>query len=450
MSTTTDKPALHVLGLSARGFKCIEAIDINPKDGQPLIITGDNGAGKSSILDAIYFGLTGQGPETPLKQGARKGMITLQIGNKEQSFTITRKFTAKGDNLILTGPDGASLPQAQTVLKSMFDAITVDPIAFMDMKPKDQSEALKDILGIREVVDQLAKEEKEAFEKRTGVNAKVKTLEGQVEGIKVPPGTPDEPVDVADLSKKIEEGNNAMGGVRELVNGYSTVCRMKEQKAAEVTRAAQAIKQAEETLAKAKQEHARVAKELTEAEKVMVDTEAKVKTATEEAEQLKPKIETLRQHLANAQSVNTAVNDKKRRKLLNDQLKSAQKEADDLTATIESKREAKLTAVQKAKLPVEGLAIGEDNCLLYNTIPLQDQNTATQIKVCCALAMAEKPQVRILFIREGALINRDGQQIIFDIAKENDFQVWMEQFSEEPKANAIHIVAGEVAEDNRE
>lgn len=442
MSTAPTAPSpFRILSLSAKNFKCIEAVEISTKDGQPIVITGDNGAGKSSLLDSILFALTGQGTETPLKKGEKRGVVTLDLGDSEKTFTVTRKFTAKDDSLILTQADESSVPKAQTVLNGMFSSLTIDPLAFMGMKAKAQGEALKDILGVRDVLEKLSQEEKEIFDKRTLVNAKVKALQGQVDGIKVAPGTPDATIDVADVAKQIEEITAIQQTAANAVREFSQAGR-------ELQAAQRNLETIQTRIAQLKKEEETALQQVKSLETAELAANANAQKQSGIAEEKSAQLEALRAKLTTAQATNQAVADKQRRRKLAEELRAAEKEAEDLTEKITKKRDDKTAVVQNAKPPVEGLELTDDG-LMYNGLPLSDQNTATQIRVCCALAMAEKPDVRILFIREGALTNAENKQVIFDLAKENKYQVWMEVFSEEEKAGAIHIKAGEIVADNR-
>ncbi len=65
------------------------------------VIVGRNGAGKTSVLDAIYFALFGELPGKKkyaqvLRNGTRSGEVTLLIRSGEREFRIHRMFTERG------------------------------------------------------------------------------------------------------------------------------------------------------------------------------------------------------------------------------------------------------------------------------------------------------------------------------------------------------------------
>ena len=49
---------MKILKLTAENFKKLSAVEITP-DGNVVVISGKNGAGKSSVLDAIEAALCG-------------------------------------------------------------------------------------------------------------------------------------------------------------------------------------------------------------------------------------------------------------------------------------------------------------------------------------------------------------------------------------------------------
>ena len=49
----------EIVGMSASGFKCYGET-ISAEFGNPTVITGGNGRGKSSVADAIAFAITGK------------------------------------------------------------------------------------------------------------------------------------------------------------------------------------------------------------------------------------------------------------------------------------------------------------------------------------------------------------------------------------------------------
>src|SRR3989304_7739112 len=92
---------MKILKLTAENVKKLRAVEITPT-GELVEITGRNGAGKSSVLDAIWWALAGTKhiQAVPIRKGATKARIRLDLGE----LIVERGFT----------PAGAGAPPART------------------------------------------------------------------------------------------------------------------------------------------------------------------------------------------------------------------------------------------------------------------------------------------------------------------------------------------------
>jgi predicted ABC-type transport system involved in lysophospholipase L1 biosynthesis ATPase subunit len=99
--------------------------------------------------------------------------------------------------------------------------------------------------------------------------------------------------------------------------------------------------------------------------------------------------------------------------------------------------------VQKnAKFPVADLGFG-DGEVIYKGLPLSQASDAEQLRVAVAIAMAANPKLRVIRVRDGSLLDSGGLALLEDLAKERDFQVWVETVSED-KNIGVHIEDGTV------
>ena len=93
---------MKIISLQAENFKKITAVNIEP-DSNVIPITGKNGAGKTSVLDAIFNTLAGtkNAPDVPIHNGSEKAEVTIDLGD----FKVTRTWKGDTSTLKIVNPD---------------------------------------------------------------------------------------------------------------------------------------------------------------------------------------------------------------------------------------------------------------------------------------------------------------------------------------------------------
>ena len=105
-------------------------------------------------------------------------------------------------------------------------------------------------------------------------------------------------------------------------------------------------------------------------------------------------------------------------------------------------------ALADAKFPVAGLGFG-DGCVTYKDIPLSQASSAEQIRVSMAIAMATNPDLKVIHIAAGSLLDSEGMNIIKEMAESGDYQVWIEKVDESGKVGIV-FEDGEIVAVNEE
>jgi energy-coupling factor transporter ATP-binding protein EcfA2 len=171
------KEPLKIISFTAENVKKLKVIDITPtKDF--ITVTGKNGSGKSSVLDAIWYALAGKDniPGKPVRDGAMKARIRLNLGE----YIVERRFNAESGNTTLTveTADGAKYSSPQAILDEIVGQLTFDPLEFARMQPKQQFDMLRRVSKVAIDLDALAKADKDDYEARRDANRDVKMLDG--------------------------------------------------------------------------------------------------------------------------------------------------------------------------------------------------------------------------------------------------------------------------------
>jgi DNA repair exonuclease SbcCD ATPase subunit len=395
---------MKIVSLQAENIKRLIAVEIRP-DTNLVQITGKNGQGKTSVLDAIWWALTGKSnvQAVPIRKGAERAVIRLDIGE----FRITRTFTAKegGEYTTTITVDtdaGARLASPQDVLNAIVGDLAFDPLEFIRLKPKEQFDLAKAFVpGIDFAA--LAKEDKDEYDRRTDLNRSVKALRAQAEGIQVPAGQVAQVMDLSALEKQLGEAaeHNTM------------VERRRNQRQAFI-----------DSIAARKEELADLQERIKGLETQIAEGEKKLK----EAEALPDPIDTgkVMSKLEEGRRSNAHAHLAKRRADLNAEAAAAEDEALKLTRSMEKREEDKQKAIAAAKMPVHGLTFSGES-VLFQGLPFDQASTSQQLRAGVAIAAALNPRLRVAFIRDGSLLDDDAMSWLQDWADEHDMQVWVER-----------------------
>jgi hypothetical protein len=414
----------HIIGLQVENVKRVVAvkIEVSPEGGL-VILSGDNGAGKSSILDAIEMALRG-GDVIPA-QPIRNGQKTARVIVKTESWVITRRFTEKGSYLDVTTADGLAPKSPQALLNELVTTVGFDPQAFAKMDQKEQAATLLRLFPVPLDLKKNAADAKAAFDERTLVNRDAKQLEARVLAIPFDAAIQPFEVDVSALTAKLSEID---AGAQRRLEATGRLDSAKREEAS----ARCAVEEAEKQLAAMKRELAEATAHREACSRILVGLES--------VEDRVPVVEAINA----AAGVNARVRQQKERKALTAQLDAKRAEADRLTAAIYARARERQEALAAASFPVPGLTIGDTGEVLFNGLPIEQCASSEQIRIGVALAAAANPKLKVCFVRDGSLLDGKTRAVLAELAKEHNLQVWMECVGDVP--GSIHIVDGGVAE----
>lgn len=383
---------MRITRLTAENFKKLKAVDITP-EGDMVMITGKNAQGKSSVLDAIWAACAGKAGvkqvERPIRDGEKNARVVLEL----EDLRIERKWTASGSTLTVGPRDGSSkFNSPQAILDKLIGSLSFDPLAFAHADAKTQVATLVNLTGREADFERIARQRKAAYDDRTLTNRDVKRLQAQVDGLPAESGAVAR-VDVGELLEQIQiEDRRASLRLR-----WTELQREIER--LQVTQAEVAGEAA--------------------------DLPAPVATRTE-----------LQERLNQAEVTNQSAAASERRQELADQLSDAADAADALTEQISVLDAEKVELLASSELPVPGLSFDDDG-VLYNGVPFQQASNAERIRVSVGMAMALNPELRVIRITDGSLLDSDNLALIESMAAANDFQCWIEKVDESGEIGVV-------------
>lgn len=106
--------------ISIKNFAIIENTEIDFKDGLN-IITGETGAGKSIVIEAISLALGSRADSSYVRTGSDKSVIQLAGTLNGEELVITREISAAGKNLCRINGDIVTLSQVNLLSSKLAD-----------------------------------------------------------------------------------------------------------------------------------------------------------------------------------------------------------------------------------------------------------------------------------------------------------------------------------------
>jgi DNA repair exonuclease SbcCD ATPase subunit len=410
---------MKIVQLTAENIKRLTAVQITPQ-GNLVAITGKNGQGKTSVLDAIWWALAGKEniQASPIRKGQNKARVELKLGD----LTVERRFTRVEEgsaefntSLIVTNAEGAKYPSPQTMLDALLGELAFDPLGFMKMHPVEQREVFKRF--VTEDLDGIDAEQKRDYDRRTDINRRAKELQTLSGGLS-PGDDLAARVDEQAILTELEQAgkrNTELANLRAQINSAitsakQTLATAKEQE----DRAAELEEEARELRDRAAINHSRGTEALANAEKE--GAALPLQTVTLD---LRKKYDDAVQH-------NDKVKEQERRMKAAREAQELEAQAAQLTQVMTDRATFKAECITKAKLPIEGLSLDE-KFVLFNGVPLSQASDAEQLRISVAIAATLNPKLRVIRVRDGSLLDEDGLKLLGDFAEANDMQVWVER-----------------------
>lgn len=422
-----------IIRLAVSNMLRIEAAEVKP-DGAVIIVAGDNDQGKTSLLNCIGIALAGKGKTPqPIRQGQTRGEIILET----ETLIVTRTFRAAGGgNLEVRDKEKGVLTSPQTKLDTLFRLTTFDPLTFTREEPKKQAAILRDLAGLD--TSDLDNEHGRLFAERTEVGRKRDDQKGRVNGIQRDATAPAEPVNVTDLSRQLQEAtakNADNAKVRESVADATD----------EVDEAKRVVSEMEERVAAAQRQLEASQNSLEAAQASLtekINAQAQVKEQADALEDVDSR--PILAQIEGAEAINAKIRANKEWETEHTRLVSLEGEYQKLTERLEGIRGTRESRIAKAKYPVDGLGFTEDG-VTFEGVPFQQCSSSKQIRVSLAIACALNPELRVMLIRDGSLLDAKSLELVREFAEKHEAQVFMECVGQREDAT-VTIEAGNVIE----
>jgi len=429
---------MRILNLRSENIKGIKVIDITP-EGNMVIISGKNGAGKTSALDSIWYAAKWKAgsKETPMpiREGAKKAEITLTLcedlteEQKEQGikpkvlFIVNRKFTSNGNTrLKVTNGEGLKYDETpQKLLDGFIGFLSIDPGVFTRMNDKEQRDLLIRITGF----DVTAIETKivEIREKRRMQGQKVKLLSGEREAI-TREDLPEEEILTSKLNEELE---NAINHNQDILGAKEKIGRKEE-----------VIRQADIRFKDLEEEIATLKTTIEEA-KANIVKEGKYLKENKQIDTM-----LIKERIEDAQGINLQIMARERNKEADIKQKAAQETYDDYTQELKDNMNKIEEGLKKNwdKIPDQKLSLTETG-IAYNGTPYSQVAYSEKLKVAIKISMALNPDLKVIRIADYSLLDKESKETVSKMSDDENYQVWAETVGKEEVGFYIDAETGE-------
>lgn len=390
--------------------KRVKAVRIEPAAEGLTIIGGDNGQGKTSVLDAIAWALGGEAhrPTAAAREGsAVPPALHVVLDN---GLVVERK--GKNSALRVTDPNGNK--GGQQLLNEFVEQLALDLPKFMQSSGKEKAAVLLKIIGVGDRLAELERTEKEKYNERQSIG---RIADQKEKYAAEQPYYPDAPKDLVSASELIKEQQEilARNGERQ------KLIREQETLKADIETKKQKILDARDRLHELQEE--------------LKDLNEKLELSQKPAEELEMEsTEELEQNIANVEEINRKVRANLDKEKAEDDAKQYRHQYETLTKEIAETRKAKTDLLNGAELPLPGLSV-EDGELTYNGQKWDCMSGSEQLKVSTAIVRKLNPACGFV------LLDKLEQM---DLTTLKEFGEWLE--GEGLQAIATRVSTGDECE----
>lgn len=392
-----------------------------------VLVTGKNGHGKTAVLKVVELALAGTrgAPAEPIHEGADKGHVVCRF---DDGMTVRRTFTETGTYLKVTDESDVPVPNAQALLNKLRKNLGFNPLDFERQAPDEQVATLQALLGLD--FTELDREAERIYANRTLLGRDLKAAQGAAAHCPMPeaelPEAEQSSADVVDEVKAAQEHNARIGSVESGIAGA-------QQSIALCDKNIEALRKQVEDLQK------RIKHELGGRETFA----AGVARMEAELLRLEPPVDVqpLMNRLTTLEATNRSIRQRDQAAAFAQRMVNLEKQIDAATNRLEVIEAEKAAAIGDAKLPVKGLSF-DSTGVRFQGKPLDQCSTRERLCVSTAIALASRPELKLLLVERGNDLDDDGLAIMAKMADKAGATILLERIAGNGELPEIHLVDG--------
>lgn len=393
--------------LEIENVKRVKAVKIEPTANGLTIIGGNNGQGKTSVLDSIAWALGGN--KFKPSAAAREGSMIPPFLHivMDNGLIVERK--GKNSDLKVIDPDGNKA--GQNLLDTFVEELALNLPKFMNSTNKEKANTLLQIIGVGEQLVALEKEEQDTYNRRHAIGQIADQKEKFAKEQDYYPEAPKDLVSASELIKEQQEILAKNGENQKKRQNLVSIQQMHDAAVDKVERLKRELSEAETELAKA-------ISDLVTANK---SVENLIDESTVELEK----------NIQDIDDINRQVRANLDKEKAEEDAREYRTQYDSLSTELKDIRQKKTDLLLNADLPLPGLSV-EDGDLTYNGFKWDNMSGSDQLKVATAIVRKLNPQCGFVLLDKLEQMDQESLK---------EFGNWLE--AEDLQAIATRVSTGE-------
>lgn len=383
--------------LEIENVKRVKAVKIELTANGLTVIGGNNGQGKTSVLDSIAWALGGNKfkPSTAAREGSMiPPFLHIVMDN---GLIVERK--GKNSDLKVIDPDGNKA--GQNLLDTFVEELALNLPKFMNSSNKEKANTLLQIIGVGEQLVALEKEEQDTYNRRHAIGQIADQKEKFAKEQDYYPEAPKDLVSASELIKEQQEILAKNGENQKKRQNLVSIQKMHDAAVDKVERLKRELSEAETELAKA-------ISDLVTANK---SVENLVDESTAELEK----------NIQEIDDINRKVRANLDKEKAEEDAREYRTQYDSLSTALKNIRQKKKDLLLNADLPLPGLSV-EDGDLTYNGFKWDNMSGSDQLKVATAIVRKLNPQCGFVLLDKLEQMDKESLKEFGNWLKAEDLQ----------------------------
>nr|DAH14996.1 MAG TPA: STRUCTURAL MAINTENANCE OF CHROMOSOMES PROTEIN [Caudoviricetes sp.] len=440
-------------------------------DGSSLELSGKNGTGKSSVLDAIKYALTNKSDRDYIvHKGETEGEIIVET---DTGLSIDRKARTNKADYKSVKRNGLEVGSPEAFLRELFTPLQLNPIEFMNMDKKQQNAIILDMIeypwdmnkikewfgeipawvsydqNILSVLNDIQAENGDYYQNRRNIDRDIRNKKAFVEEIAdgIPAGYDVEKWENAsagDIYRQIEriqkENQNIERAkllrdsrdskirkfdadreieITALDREISNRANQIDKSIASLKEQIRAYETEKESLTSKKQDKLEVIEQTYKANVARFDAE--IAEYAEYADKQPQDVATLQEQAQEIEKMQSHINEYKRMLRLQNEIEELQVQSQQLTDKIEKARTLPGEILANCTIPIDGLTV-ENGTPLINGLPVSNLSEGEKLDLCIDVAIQNPNGLNIILIDGVEKLATDLREKLYQKCKDKGLQ----------------------------